>query len=70
MTSFKQQLVSSLQDKPPSEPQKGVRNLQQKPEPSLRTSSVGAHAFLLAGLLSVRYAPVSEGTKACKEAKA
>ena len=26
--------------------------------------------FLLAGLLSVRYAPVSEGTKACKEAKA
>ena len=26
--------------------------------------------FLLAGLLSVRCAPVSEGTKACKEAKA
>ena len=26
--------------------------------------------FLLAGLLSVRYAPVSEGTKGCKEAKA
>ena len=27
-------------------------------------------SFLLAGLLSVRCAPVSEGTKACKEAKA
>ena len=26
--------------------------------------------FLLAGLLSVRYAPVSERSKACKEAKA
>ena len=26
MTSFKQELVSSLKDKPPSEPQNGVQN--------------------------------------------
>ena len=32
MTSFKQELVSFFEDKPPSEPQDGVRNLQQKPD--------------------------------------
>ena len=32
--------------------------------------NVAPEFFLLAGLLSVHSAPVSEGTKACKEAKA
>ena len=39
-------------------------NLYSSGSPSLQVF------FLLAGLLSVRYAPVSEGTKACKEANA
>ena len=35
-----------------------------------RGGKLGRRNYLLAGLLSVRCAPVSEGTKACKEAKA
>ena len=40
MTRFEHELVSSLKDKPPSEPQNGVQDLHQEPEPSQRASSV------------------------------
>ena len=33
MTGFEHEWVSSLEDKLPSEPQNGVQNSQQKPEP-------------------------------------
>ena len=52
MTSFEQELVSPLKDKPPSEePQNGVQNSKQKPEPSLRASSV--HHWKAAGHLAI-----------------
>ena len=44
----------------------GINN----PYTHVGTSVKALDFLLLAGLLSVRYAPVSEGTKACKEAKA
>ena len=42
VTGFEHEWVSSSEDKPPSEPQNGVHDLHQKPEPSQRASSVSS----------------------------